>query len=80
MKALALNDLSDIQSIKDEVGAGNIVIVRITPLAKKSIEDMTTAVSELCDYIKSINGDIARLGEERIVITPNFIKIWKKGR
>ena len=61
VKALPLSDLSDVQSIKDEVHSGNIVIVRITPLAKKSIEDMTVAISELCDYVKSINGDIARL-------------------
>ena len=79
VKALPLNDLLDMKSIKDEVNAGNIIILRITPLAKKSIDDVKTAVSELCDFVKSINGDIARLGEERIVITPPLIKIWKKG-
>ncbi len=78
VKALPLNDLLDVQSIKDEVNAGNIIILRIAPLAKKSIDDVKTAVSELCDFVKSINGDIARLGEERIVITPPSVKIWKK--
>jgi SepF-like predicted cell division protein (DUF552 family) len=28
--------------------------------------------------VKKIGGDIARLGDERLVITPPLIKIWKE--
>ncbi|MEM2926110.1 MAG: cell division protein SepF [Candidatus Bathyarchaeia archaeon] len=77
LKALPLRDLSDVALIKEEVEAGNILIVRIAPLAMKSVEDVKKAINELREYIASIHGDIARLGEERIVLTPASIRIWK---
>lgn len=78
LKALPLRDLSDVAVIKKEVEAGNILIVRIAPLARRSIEDVRKAINELREHVALINGDIARLGEERIVLTPSSIKIWKK--
>ncbi len=78
LKAMPLRDLSDLQSIKDEVNGGNILILRITPLAHKSIEDVKRAVNELYEFAESVGGDIARLGEERIVICPQKIRIWRE--
>lgn len=78
VKALPLQQLDDVDSIKNEVGTGNILIVRITPLAKKSVDETKLAITELTDHVKSIGGDIARLGEERIVITPPGVKIWRR--
>ena len=78
LKALPLKDLSDLETIKKEVKSGNILILRITPLATKSIEDVKRAVNELCDFTESIGGDIARLGEERVVICPPHVRIWRE--
>lgn len=78
VKALPINNLSDVSQVKAEVGLGNIIIARITPLAKKSVEDAGRAVEELCSFVEEIGGDIARLGEERLVITPSSIRIWRK--
>jgi SepF-like predicted cell division protein (DUF552 family) len=78
LKALPLRDLTDIEAIKNEVKNGNILILRITPLAGKSIEDVKHAVNELYEFAESIGGDIARLGEERIVICPDKIRIWRE--
>ena len=78
LKAMALNDFSDIDKIKNEIGSGNILIIKITPLAKDNIEDARRVVSELCEFVNLIDGDIARLGEERIVITPKSIKVWRE--
>jgi SepF-like predicted cell division protein (DUF552 family) len=76
LKAMPLKELSDIENVKDEVRNGNIIILRITPLAGKSIEDVKTAVNELYQFAESIGGDIARLGEERVVVCPKTIRIW----
>jgi uncharacterized protein len=78
VKALPLQELDDVDSIKAEIGGGNILIIRITPLAKKSVDETKLAITELTDHVKSIGGDIARLGEERIVITPPGVKIWRR--
>jgi SepF-like predicted cell division protein (DUF552 family) len=78
LKAMPLRDLSDLESVKNEVKNGNILILRITPLASKSIEDVKHAVNELYAFVESIGGDIARLGEERVVICPPKIRIWRE--
>jgi SepF-like predicted cell division protein (DUF552 family) len=67
-----------LEAIKAEVNNGNILILRITPLANKSIEDVKRAVNELYEFAESIKGDIARLGEERVVICPPKIRIWRE--
>jgi hypothetical protein len=78
LKAMPLRNLSDLEAIKNEVQSGNILILRITPLASKSIEDVKRAVNELYEFAESIGGDIARLGEERVVICPQNIRIWRE--
>ena len=78
LKAMPLRELSDIENIKTEVKNGNIIILRVTPLASKSIEDVKTAVNDLYEFADSISGDIARLGEERVVICPKTIRIWRE--
>jgi len=78
LKALPLRNLSDIETIKKEVKSGNILIVKVTPLARKSVEDVKKAVNELCDFTEDVGGDIARLGEERVVICPSGVKIWRE--
>ena len=78
LKAMPLRELSDIENIKTEVKNGNIIILRVTPLASKSIEDVKTSVNDLYEFTDSIGGDIARLGEERVVICPKTIRIWRE--
>jgi SepF-like predicted cell division protein (DUF552 family) len=78
LKAMPLRNLSDLENIKTEVQNGNILILRITPLATKSIESVKSAVNELYSFTESIGGDIARLGDERVVICPKNIRIWRE--
>jgi SepF-like predicted cell division protein (DUF552 family) len=78
LKAMPLKDLTDVEKVKTEVNNGNIIILRITPLAGKSIEDVKKAVNDLFEFAESIKGDIARLGEERVVICPKTIRIWRE--
>jgi len=78
LKAIPLRDLSDLEDIKTEIQNGNVLILRITPLASKSIESVKSAVNDLYAFTESIGGDIARLGEERVVICPKNIRIWRE--
>jgi len=75
---MPLRNLADVEVIKHELKMGNILILKITPLARKSVEDVKKAVNELSGFTQSIGGDIASLGEERVVIVPNFIRIWRQ--
>jgi SepF-like predicted cell division protein (DUF552 family) len=77
LKALTLRDISDIASVKEDIKKHMILILRVTPLAQKDLEDLRKVVEDLYSYAQSVGGDIARLGEERIVITPPGVKIWR---
>ncbi len=78
LKAMPLKDLADVENVKEEVRKGNIIILRVTPLAGKSIEDVKKAVNDLFQFAEFSGGDIARLGEERVVICPKSIRIWRE--
>lgn len=78
LKAMPLRDLSDLDNVKNEVKSGNVLILRITPLAGKSIDDVKRAINELCEFSESIGGDIARLGEERVVVCPQNVRVWRE--
>jgi SepF-like predicted cell division protein (DUF552 family) len=77
LKALTLRDISDITSAKEDIKKRTILILRVTPLAQKDLEELRKVVEDLYSYAQSVGGDIARLGEERIVITPPGVKIWR---
>jgi len=77
LKAITIRDPSDIHSIKEDIKKGMILILRVTPLAQKNVDELRIVVEELYKVAKTAGADIARLGEERIIITPSSVKIWK---
>ena len=58
IKAIPLRAYEDIDIIKAEVRAGNIVICNVAPLAKTNIEDVKRGINELNEYANLIEGDI----------------------
>ena len=77
LKAITIRDPSDLHTIKEDIKKGMILILRVTPLAQKDVGKLRSLVEELYVIARDSNADIARLGEERIVVTPPRIKIWK---
>ncbi len=77
LKAITIRDPSDIHSIKEDIKKEMILILRVTPLAQKDVDELRKVVEDLYKIAKDSGADIARLGEERIIITPPDVKIWK---
>jgi len=77
LKAITIRDSSDIHTIKEDVKKGMILILRVTPLAQKNVEKLRKLVEELYVIARDSGADVARLGEERIIVTPQRVKIWK---
>jgi SepF-like predicted cell division protein (DUF552 family) len=77
VRAMPLNHLKDLDLIEHVLSAGNVLIIKITPIAKRSVEETKIAIKQLTDFAKREGGDIARLGEERVVLTPPGIRIWR---
>ena len=78
VKALPLTSTDDVDLIKREVRLGNILIINLIPLARKNMKHIKPIVNELRKFSESIGGGLARIGEERIIITPSSVKIWRK--
>jgi hypothetical protein len=77
LKAITIRDPSDVHSIKEDIKKNMILILRVTPLAQKDVDKLRKVVEELYAIAKNSGSDIARLGEERIIVTPPGVKIWK---
>ena len=77
LKAYALRSATEVEKVKEDIENNTIVILRITPLAQKNIEELREAVSRLYEIATANGGDIARLGEDRIIITPPTVGIWR---
>ncbi len=77
LKALPLKSRDEISQIKEDVKRKTIVILKITPLAQKNVEELKGSIEELTEFATALGGDIARLGEERVVITPPGVRIWR---
>lgn len=77
LKAITLRDPVEVQLIKEDLKRQMIVIIRVTPLAQKSVDELRRVIDDLYKFVQSAGGDIARLGEERVVITPSNVKIWR---
>ena len=77
LKAITIRDSSDIHTINEDIKKGMVLILRVTPLAQKDVKKLRKLVEELYVIARDSNADIARLGEERIIVTPPNVKIWK---
>src|SRR3989338_7708553 len=78
VKPMILAENTDLESILAESRAGNIVLLDIQQLLRRNALKLKTVVSELKGQIDSFDGDIARISEEKIIITPHRVKIYKK--
>jgi SepF-like predicted cell division protein (DUF552 family) len=79
VKPVSLQQQTDVDLIKKELGTGNIVLLNITEMAKRP-NTLKSVVDDLKSYAEKIDGDIARLDAEKILLTPGKIKIVKTKR
>jgi len=78
IKSMILNSVEELDKIKVELDFGNIIILRLTPLLDLDLDDAKSAVRILKKFTSKINGDIASLGEDCVIVTPSRIKIWRE--
>ncbi len=73
-----LSDFSDTSIIQEYVRNGDIVWVKIKPLKEKDITELKRAVDRLRKTCIAINGDVAGVDEDYIVLTPNGVSIHRR--
>ncbi len=77
IKVETLNDFQDTERIQNEVRAGHIVWVKIKPLKEKDMTELKRAVYRLRKTCVAVNGDIAGIDEDFIVLTPSTVVVHR---
>jgi len=78
VKPIALKADTDLKLVAKELKDGNIVLVNVSSLVKRNPIRLKEKISKLKRYANDIDGDIARISEEQILLTPAKIKIIKR--
>jgi len=79
VKPVALENPRVIGEVKEELKNGNLILLNISPMLKNE-----KTLSEIIEVLKTnarvIRGDIARIDNEKILLTPTRMKIVKRRR
>jgi hypothetical protein len=78
VKPITLNNESDRDLVLEEAKKGNIVLVNIADLSKRNAQKLKELVNSIKAGVQSINGDIARVSQEKVLVTPSRVKIIKR--
>lgn len=76
IKPIALQQESDIALIENELQKKNIILLNIFELSKRP-NTLKTMINSLKEYVNKIDGDIARIDEQKLLLTPKKVKIIK---
>ncbi len=77
VKPIALQRETDVSIVEEELKSRNLVLLNIAPVARNP-QKLKDVVSRLKGFVVEINGDIARIDEDKILLTPHNVKIVKR--
>src|SRR3989338_711891 len=73
-----LDNYADSDRLQRKVREGNILLVKIKDLKAKDMEELKRSVDKLKKTCLAINGDIAGLGEDWLVLTPATAQVHRE--
>ncbi|MBM3230006.1 cell division protein SepF [Candidatus Parvarchaeota archaeon] len=78
VRPYVLEDFSNIKEILDTLREGyTIALVNIKPLKDKDLVELKRSINKLKKTCDAIKGDIAGFGDDYIVVTPSFARIYR---
>jgi SepF-like predicted cell division protein (DUF552 family) len=78
VKPITLVRDEDTDTVLNEAKQGNIVLLNIGDLSKRNAIKLKDLVTRIKSGVEEINGDIARISADRVLVTPSKVKIIKK--
>ena len=76
IKPVALKEEADIALIEAELDKKNIILLDISEMSKRP-NTLKSSIGTLREYITKINGDIAQIDDNKVILTPQKVKIIK---
>ncbi len=75
IRVFRLEDFADTDPVQKAVREGAIVLLKIKPLKEKDISELKRAIDKLRKTCIALNGDIAGIDEDFVVLCPNFAHV-----
>ncbi len=75
IRAATLKEFGDVEKVQEHLRNNHIVWVNINPLKEKDMTDLKRAVKRLKKTVKSMDGDMAGVDEDWIVVCPSYATI-----
>jgi SepF-like predicted cell division protein (DUF552 family) len=75
IRAATLSEYDDIEEVQSQLRNGSVVWVNIKPLKNKDMADLKRAVNRLKKTVKAVDGDMAGVDEQWIVVCPDYARI-----
>lgn len=80
IKPFTLNKYEDIKEVLNAIREGRTVsILNIAPLKEKDLTELKRAIDKVKKTVEANEGDIAGFGENWLIVTPSFAKVWRQG-
>lgn len=80
VRTFTIEDFQDIKPVLDAIREGyTIGLINIRPIRDKDIIELKRTVNKLKKTVEAIDGDIAGFGDDWIVVTPQFAKVYRAG-
>src|SRR3989338_4660472 len=70
VKPVNMGSEEDVKVVLEEAKKGNILLVNIGDMSKRNQMKLKELLGAVKDGIDSIDGDIARVSQEKIIVTP----------
>jgi SepF-like predicted cell division protein (DUF552 family) len=68
----------DSERIQEKLREGRILVVKIKGLKEKDVSELKRAVNRIKRTCAALNGDMAAIGDEWLLVTPSAAKIHKQ--
>ncbi len=79
VRAVTLKEFEDIEKVQEHLRDDHIVWVNIKPLKNRDMTKLKRAINRLKKTIKAVDGDMAGVDEEWIVVCPSYATIARTG-
>lgn len=74
-----LESLADVDKVMRAVRQGNIVVVKIRELKDQNLDELKHAISKMKTACATLDGDIAGVGEDWVIVTPSTARVAREG-
>ena len=72
-----LKDFLDTERIQNLLRDGNVIFLRVRGLRNKDIAELKRSIEKLKKTCVAMNGDIAGIDEDFLVLTPKFARVYR---